>query len=245
MPSKIDVKRLKEMKAAHVAIRWYPYSELDVYLWQIRDVMGETYKELARPGSRVLDVGAADGDLSFFLESEGCQVTALDFPSTNYNSCRGIETMRHALGSKVEILYQNIDFGLDLGERQFDLAFACGLLYHLRNPMYLLVELAQHAEYLVASTRVANRLPSGTDLADSPVAYLLAHDESVNRDPTNYWIFSPQGLRRALARCGWTVINERSHGAGAESDPVVSDQRMFVFCRRVENWSELQKHHSF
>lgn len=242
---KIDAKTLRDIKAAHAAIRWYPYNDLDAYLWQVRDVMGDAYAKLAKAGSRVLDVGTADGDLSFFLEAEGCQVTALDFPGTNYNACRGIETMRHALGSSIEILHQNIDFGLDLNEKQFDLAFACGLLYHLRNPMYLLIELAQHAEYLVASTRVANRLPCGTDISESPVAYLLAHDESLNEDPTNYWIFSPPGLRRALARCGWTIINERSHGAGAESDPVVNDQRMFVFCRRVENWVDLRKHHAF
>jgi tRNA (mo5U34)-methyltransferase len=241
---KIDAKVLKDIKAAHPEIRWYPYSDLDVYLWQIRDVMGEAYGELVKAGRRVFDVGSADGDLAFFLEGEGCLVTALDYPNTNFNACQGIKTMHRALGSKIELLFQDIDFGLKLNDKQFDLTFACGILYHLRNPLYLLIELAQHSEYLVASTRVANRLPCGTDISGSPVAYLLAHDESLNKDPTNYWIFSPAGLRRALTRCGWIILNERTHGA-AEGDPVYNDQRMFMFCRRIEKWKDLRKHYNF
>lgn len=235
---------LSELKAKNSDISWYPFSELDSFLWQIKSVMNQDWEPLVKPGIRVLDVGSGDGDLSFYLETQGCTVHVLDNESTNYNRCRGVQRIKRELRSNVEILVQNIDYNITL-PGQYDLAFACGVLYHLRNPIYLLIQLALHAEHLVLSTRTAHKLPDGTDISKSGVAYLLDTYESKNRDCTNFWIFSPVALNRCLRRSGWNVLRTCVFGAGHDSDPVEHDQRTVVFCKRVHNYADLLAHYDF
>ncbi|MDQ2948522.1 MAG: hypothetical protein M3Y27_21720 [Acidobacteriota bacterium] len=61
-----------------------------------------------------------------------------------------------------------------------------------------------------------------------PAAYLLEPDEC-NSDVTNYWIFSPAGLRLLIQRAGWTIRAQANSGT-SESDPVTpdGDERMFL-----------------
>lgn len=111
--------------------------------------------------------------------------------------------------------------------------------------MTFLMGLAEHAERMVLSTRVANCLPDGTRIEHSSMAYLLRCRES-NNDPTNYWTFSRTGLETVLQRSGWSI--KASYFFGAErSNPVDidADQRMFVYCERVSNWRDLGRHHDF
>ena len=118
------------------------------------------------------------------------------------------------------------------------------LLYSRTDEEHLqegLIQLALHAEHLILSTRTASRLQDGTDISGSPLAYLLAHRES-NNDPTNYWIFSPEGLKRCLARSGWLIRNTVVYGP-EDGDPAEKDQRTFVYCQRVPGFGKLLPHH--
>jgi tRNA (mo5U34)-methyltransferase len=65
-------------------------------------------------------------------------------------------------------------------------------------------------------------------LDNAPVAYLLEPDEC-NSDVTNYWIFSPAGLRVLVKRAGWSILASANSGA-TESDPITQegDERMFL-----------------
>jgi len=237
---------LTKIKSGNEGTNWYPYRSMSniPHLCHIlpTDVMERLVA--GKLGWRVLDVGAADGDLGYFFESRGNRIDFLDNPSTNYNDCKGIVTLRTELGSAAGLVEQDIDRSITL-EGQYDFALALGLLYHLRNPMAFLMALAEHAERMVLSTRVANHLPDGTNIERSSVAYLLRCRES-NNDPTNYWTFSPTGLETVLKRCGWNV-NAKLFTGAARSNPVDTDadQRMFVYCERVENWRDLGKHHDF
>jgi hypothetical protein len=70
------------------------------------------------------------------------------------------------------------------------LVFCLGILYHLKNPLYVLERLAEVSSYLFLSTRIARQFSAnGSSLAAIPAAYLLAADES-NNDATNVWIFT-------------------------------------------------------
>ena len=83
------------------------------------------------------------------------------------------------------------------------------------------------------STRVARYSGDRTTLIrGESLAYLLAPDEC-NNDATNFWIFSEQGLRRILARTGWTVLDYLSVGETRKSDPAstAGDERAFVLAR--------------
>src|SRR5688572_4388898 len=65
---------------------WYPYDSLGSLFTLDELLTGESRYLLELLGSGpVLDLGCADGALSFFLESMGCRMHAIDQPGTNYN----------------------------------------------------------------------------------------------------------------------------------------------------------------
>jgi tRNA (mo5U34)-methyltransferase len=238
-------KTMGKVKAGS-PIGWYPYDSLHNI-----DLMPEYFPrevidrlETGHLGWRILDVGAGDGDVGFFFESLGCDVDMLDNPSTNFNDCNGITTYASLTQSKSRLIVHDIDRAFHL-EGQYDLAIALGLLYHLRNPMNLLLTLAMHAERLALSTRVFRFLPDGTNIEKYPVAYFLRRREA-NDDPTNYWILSPLALETLLTRSGWAIRRSILQGATA-SNPVANDadQRMFLYAERVPNWQDLGTHHDF
>ena len=64
---------------------------------------------MVAPNSRVLDVGCGDGDISFFLESLGARVDAVDNAPTNYNALYGVRALKEALHSPIRIQATDID----------------------------------------------------------------------------------------------------------------------------------------
>lgn len=179
----------------------------------------------------VLDVGCGDGDLAFFLESLGSTVRAIDYGPTNHNQMRGVRTLKTALNSSVEIYEADLDsqFRLADGER-YSAVFLLGLLYHLKNPFYVLEMFARHTAYCFLSTRVARFTPDrSVNLTNFPVAYLLKTAE-LNADSTNYWIFSEAGLREICARTNWDICDYSSFGDRVSSDPVTLEGDERAFC---------------
>jgi len=207
---------------------WYPYDSLgNVEQWE--ELLGpkRTVLDLARGGT-VLDIGCADGAVSFFLESQGCQVEALDLPSTNYNQMQGIRLLKEAFQSRVEIREMDLDKQFTL-QNTYGLALFLGILYHLKNPFYALETLAHHARFCLLSTRIAAVTPSGTKIQNESLAYLLEEDEA-NRDCTNFWIFSETGLRRIAERTGWEVKGFHTRGCLAYSNPRDGDRDERAYC---------------
>jgi len=143
----------------------------------------------------VADIGCADGDLGFFLESLGFEIDFLDWPATNWNGLRGVRRLVELLDSRAQVHAVNLDEYFALPRKQYELVLFLGILYHLKNPFYVLEQLAKSAKYCFVSTRVFRAAPSGEDLSAINVAYLLAADESENGDATNYWIMTAPCLR--------------------------------------------------
>ena len=178
----------------------------------------------------VADICCADGDLAFFLESAGCRVHAFDWPVTNHNQMRGVRAVRDALKSQVEIFATDLDNQFSL-PTTYNVVFLLGALYHLKNPFYVMEALSKRARYCLISTRIASRTPDGSvSMREHPLAYLVGADE-LNRDNTNYWIFSGAGLRRLLHRANWVVVEHMTIGATNESDPIHADERAFCLLR--------------
>jgi tRNA (mo5U34)-methyltransferase len=208
---------------------WYPYDTLSA-LGHLEKLLTGANRGLLDGHGRVLDMGSQDGELSFFLESLGYQVVAVDHPAYNHNGMRGIRALKAALGSAVEICELDADRPFTLPHDTYDLVFFLGILYHLRNPFYVLEELARRTTHCLLSTRVARRFPDGSAMPGNvALAYLLGEEE-LNQDNSNYFIFSEAGLRTMLDRTHWEIRDYVSLGDTSLSDPVRPDRDERVFC---------------
>jgi tRNA (mo5U34)-methyltransferase len=210
---------------------WYPYDSL-ANVYQLERLLGSRYDFLlqgAQSGG-VLDIGCADGDLAFLFESLGCRVAAVDHPLTNHNHMRGIRALQPLLDSAIDIHEIDLDSQFALPDQCYGLTLFLGILYHLKNPLYVMERLAKHSKHCILSTRIARCFPDGTPMPqDTPIAYLLEADE-LNQDNSNFWIFSDAGLRRLLKRTHWEVLEYCNVGDTSTSNPTSPDRDERVFC---------------
>lgn len=220
---------------------WYPYeslSALELLTRLIQPVFEEVAEGLA--SGPVADIGCADGDLGLFCAHLGGQVDAIDHLESSFNQMRGVDVLRKALDLALEVHDIDLDGRFQLPRSDYKFAFFMGTLYHLKNPYYVLENLALHADWCLLSTRIARVTPRQTPMEEEPVAYLLDSREA-NNDPTNYWIFSAAGLLRLLDRAGWTVFGHERVGDAVKSNPVDpgADERMFVLLKSRPRHPEL------
>src|SRR5213594_774995 len=220
----------------HPDFEWYPYDSLGSLYTMANLLTGERQFLLDLIGDApVLDVGCGDGHISFFLESLGCKVIAVDNPKTNFNQMQGVRALKAALNSSVEIIEQDIDYQFRLPDTQCSVTFLLGILYHLKNPFQVLETLWTRSQYCLLSTRVTRfSADKGADLSAHPVAYLVDRSET-NDDATNYWIFTNLGLKRLIERSGWQVLDYASVGNSSASDPITAegDERAFCLAERA------------
>src|ERR1044072_2828055 len=88
---------------------WYPYGTLNNFT-ALRSIFNKhSLENLIGPGFKTLDIGAADGDLAFFLESLGYRPDIIDFPPTNFNHLRGAKLLKEKLNSGINIYERDID----------------------------------------------------------------------------------------------------------------------------------------
>jgi len=228
--------RLAEIKSDNPpqGFSWYGYDILSsVHLLDLT---------LAGPGRDVFitmdcphiaDIGAADGDLGFMLSELGFDVDLIDHPSTNWNGMRGMRAIKDHLDSKASIHDVDLDTQFNLPRNDYGLVILLGILYHLKNPFYVLEKIARSTRHCLLSTRIA-RFAGNASIAidDLPIAYLLDAGEA-NNDATNYWIFSDAGLRRLVDRCGFDVVAFKTFGDTTESNPsgMDHDERAFLLLR--------------
>jgi len=225
----------KDKEALAPAERWYPYESLSnlVHLDRLLSPGHRDLYQLAG-GKRIADIGAADGDMAFFLASHGFEVDIIDWGPTNFNGLDGARLLAGHYGLAVEVHEVNLDAQFAVPRDHYGLVLLLGILYHLQNPFFVLDRLSRHADHLLLSTRVAATTSDGkVDLTAAPLAYLVSPDE-MNNDPTNYWVFSMPGLRRLIERTGWEILDEMTLGCtDGSSDPAHQDrdERAFMLLR--------------
>jgi ribosome recycling factor len=79
-----------------------------------------------------------------------------------------IHALKEALASSVDIQTFDLDTQFALRRPVYGLVFLFGVLYHLRNPFYVLESLAHQSRYCLMSTRIARFAPDQkTRLANS------------------------------------------------------------------------------
>ena len=227
-----------EISAAHKLsplTDWYPYDSLSniIHLKDFFDF--KKMDELVEPGGRILDIGAADGELSFLCEKLGFSPIAIDHAPTNYNNLRGIRELAKVLESDVEINDLDIDaYGSPnlLIPDSVSLTFLLGIHYHLKNPFLILDFLSNKTEYLFFSTRIARYTVKGYQMKKEPLSYLLSPTE-LNNDPTNFWVFSEAAILRLFERTGFEVLKFDCLGDVKKSVPndMQHDERLFALLK--------------
>jgi SAM-dependent methyltransferase len=227
----VDLAALKE--SLDPAIPWYPYTTLSqlVAAGAVLSTAGEPFEKMA--GTKpVLDIGCGDGDLAFLLAHCGYAVTAIDHPRSNQSGMAGVKRMQAHFGGPVEVVEKDLDRPFEGPQPEGGFAFLLGVLYHLENPVQVLRWLAQRAEYVLLSTRVARFSPAGQALEPAPVAYLTDEAE-LNNDNSNFWIFTPAGLRRLLRRAGWSLLAMDLRGAedSRPSEGEEHDERAYCLAK--------------
>jgi SAM-dependent methyltransferase len=230
--------RAVKQRIGDPGFEWYPHETLSAFANLEKTLTGANRALFAGSG-RVLDLGSQDGELAFFLESLGSRVVAADHPAYNHNGMRGIRTLKAALSSSVEIHEIDVDRPFTLPHDSYDLVVMLGVLYHLRNPFYVLEELARRTTQCLMSTRVARCYPDGSPMpAGASLAYLLAENE-LNQDNSNYFIFNEAGLRVMLERAHWQIVDYASLGETRLSDPVRLDRDERAFCLLRSRYNRL------
>ncbi|MGA0545584.1 methyltransferase domain-containing protein [Brevundimonas sp. VNH65] len=232
----VFAETLQQVKAQGADFPWYPYQSMHNVGVLDQLLTGERrdlFQQLR--GKRIADIGAADGDIAFLMESLGCRVDIIDNGPTNMNQLRGAALVKQRLNSRVEIHSVDLDQYFTLPAK-YDFAFFMGILYHLQNPFYVMKTLARNTRTIVLSTRIASHPPmeyvtgdADPGYRDVPLAYLLDADES-NGDSTNYWTFTEGGLKRLLKRTGWEVLDYITIGEHRRSDPRRDDRDQRAFC---------------
>ncbi|WP_428487391.1 class I SAM-dependent methyltransferase [Rhodopila sp.] len=226
---------MREIEALKQAIDptfpWYPYGILNNFI-HLKPIFHGFPLGTLISGRAVLDIGAADGDLAFFLEKLGYAAEIIDHAPTNFNGLRGARLLSRHLASSIPINDIDLDSYFLLPDTRYDLVFFLGILYHLKNPFLVMESLSKVTRHLLVSTRVARFAPQGQPIHEIPVAYLLHPTES-NNDSTNYWTFSEAGLLRLFERTGWDVLTCRTIGDTIRSDPASldHDERAFTLLR--------------
>lgn len=254
------VRSLTAKKAAITGVQWYPYNSISSL-----PLLRTLTAGVSIPANTVLDLGAADGDISFLFAGAGASVEAVESTLSNFNKGEGLRRLNEAFGSRVSLTFTDVDFKFHL-PRHYDLCFAAGIAYHLRNPLLVYTTLAQHCRFMITNTRVIDippdqnsikkaywrlasrvyrfrsRAAAETQFSRMPLAYFLDRRE-INNDPTNYWLFTPAGYRRVLKRSGWQILREACAGSAIGS--LEADKRMWALCERVPNYADLAMHHDF
>jgi SAM-dependent methyltransferase len=117
-------------------------------------------------GLRVLEIGAANGFVTFELERRGAEVVTVDLPDTARYDARpslletqdmgaGLRLVRNALWlghalteSSAKVVYAHVsELPDEIG--QFDVAVVANVLQHLRDPLGALTNVARRADAIV------------------------------------------------------------------------------------------------
>lgn len=228
-------KKLEDAKSQKVDFEFYPYSSLSnvFHLNKLLTGVVGSFEELL-VGKSVMDIGTADGDMSLYAEYIGAKdLTVIEYSPTNYNNLKGLYFLKDHFKNKMNIIECDIDTQQWPRMDPVDFTFFLGILYHLKNPLYCLENLARVTKSAVFSSRVFDKIPrlSNVSYANEQIAYLWKPAE-VNNDDTNWWCFTEASMRLALERTGWKIITATrvdSWEGTSEPTGMEKDGRYFIY----------------
>ena len=167
----------------------------------------ETFDPLDLAGRSVIDFGAWNGAFSHeAIRRKASHVLAVDDYAIDHPDLRGRETfelVNRATGRDIELRQIDLDAPrLDLSNLgQFDVVLFLGVLYHLRDPLAALREVASVTrEALVVETEIF------WPPTRRPMMRYLPRDDLAG-DPTNWWVPNVVAMKELLAHHGFRRVH--------------------------------------
>jgi tRNA (mo5U34)-methyltransferase len=151
-------------------------------------------------GKTVLDIGCWDGYFSFLAEKRNAKsvlgVDMLQGCSHQEQGTQGFEFAKKALNSKVGFEKKSLEEFAQSTDKQFDVVFYYGVLYHVENPINELKHLSKVTkEYTLIETAISQK----NEMQRPFWEFLNGFDN----DPTNFWYPNLLGLASALIYAGF------------------------------------------
>ncbi|MFN8133541.1 MAG: class I SAM-dependent methyltransferase [Solirubrobacteraceae bacterium] len=185
--------------------------------WDLRGGEQDYLGHVDLAGKRVLEIGPASGFLTFYMESQGAEVVAVELaPDADWDVVpqagldvqaiaderrAGMPQLRNAFwfahrqhGSAARVHYGSVyDLPDDLGH--FDLAVMCAVLLHTRDPLRIVEQCARLSDQLLVTDM---HYP---ELGELPVMQLVPSAE--NREWDTWWRFSPALITNFMGVLGF------------------------------------------
>lgn len=94
-------------------------------------------------GRTVLELGSFEGAHAYQLEKMGAEVTGIEANPDLFTKCLAV---KNALDLRARFMLGDFHGYLAETDQRYDMIFACGVLYHMKQPIDLLWELARHTD---------------------------------------------------------------------------------------------------
>ena len=237
---------------------WYHTTELPdgtviFGQWDLKGQESDYLGNVSLGGTTVFEPGPASGYFSYWMESQGAEVTCFEagydagfeyvpaVDGTDYVAWQA-DFMRHIArvnnswwlqhrdrASSARIAYGDIyNLPADLG--MFDVSVFGSILLHLRDPFRALQQAAIHTEQTMV---VTDHLHVGLENPDDPLAQWGMDTQSLGPSHS-WWCLSPGAVTRMLWRLGFgrtqvsQYVIKRDFGTGPQDFPhftVVAERR--------------------
>ncbi|MBW2738817.1 MAG: methyltransferase domain-containing protein, partial [Deltaproteobacteria bacterium] len=137
-------------------------------------------------GKTVLELGAGVGDFTEFFLDSNCIVTAVEGRKENVDMIR----KRFADCEKLRVLQMDLNNAEELPEQSYDIVFAYGILYHLRNPSQALEYMKKYTgETLCLQTCVSPKNDLSINPVDEDTSNASQALDGVGCRPTRPWLY--------------------------------------------------------
>ena len=162
-------------------------------------------------GLRVLDIGARDGFFSFECERRGAaEVVPIDYVPAEET---GFPVAKQILGSRLNLIHDNIYNLSPARYGRFDIVLFLGLLYHLPDPMRALDIISEmmnvNGTLYMETVVIDEQLPS--EIANRALMEFYP-GSSKDNDRSNYWGITEQCARAMLHENRFACKTTRRNG---------------------------------
>lgn len=177
----------------------------------------------------VLEIGPMEGAHSALLESYGANVTAVEASRNGFLKCLitkeivGLNRTRFLLGDCIPFLEEN--------EARYDFIVACGVLYHMRDPLRFLEAVASRTDKLFLWTSYIDEAAK-EETAETEIYRRERENTTFHGQPVTLYRRGYLGAQHTAKFCG-----------GIFDDPRWMDRSSLLECLRLLGFTKIEVAH--